>query len=196
MIGHDSTSEDAYKHTVFSTGNKIKRLCWNITWKIFCSWTPAPLHAWRIFILRLFGAKIGKSNFIYPSCKIWAPWFLETEDVATIGPGVEIYNPGGIYIGHHAILSQDSYLCGATHDYNTINFTYVMKMIVLEPYTWICAKAIVLPGVRCKEGSVLAAGAVTSRNLDEWGVYIGNPATKVKDRINFLNEQGEWKVKI
>jgi len=157
------------------------------TWLLFCSWTPSPLHGWRVFILRMFGAKIGGSNFIYPSCKIWAPWLLETDDVATIGPGVEIYNPGGIYIGHHAVLSQDAYLCGATHDYNSPDFSYLQRKIIIEPYTWICAKAIVLPGVRCGEGSVLAAGSVTSKNLEPWMVYAGNPAQFVKKRKNFLN---------
>jgi putative colanic acid biosynthesis acetyltransferase WcaF len=182
MFTHDINDKDAYKHPIFSTKDKIKRLIWQITWAICCSWTPAPLHAWRVFILRCFGAEIGKSNFIYGSCKIWAPWLLKTEDVATIGPGVEIYNPGGVYLGHHAILSQDSYLCGATHDYNTLNFTFMSKPIVIKPYAWICAKAIVLPGVTCKAGSVLAAAAITSKNLEEWTVYGGNPAIRIKER--------------
>lgn len=143
------------------------------------------MHAWRILVLRIFGASIGKSNFIYPSCNIWAPWLLETQDVVTIGPGVEIYNPGGVRLEHHAILSQDAYLCGATHDYDSPDFTYVKKQIVIGPYAWVCAKAIVLPGVNCKEGSVLGAASVTSKNLDPWFVYAGNPAKQVKPRNNF-----------
>lgn len=188
MLSHDINSPDAYVQPVFSTKNKIKRLIWQITWAILCRYTPAPLHKWRIFILRLFGAKIGKSNFIYPSCKIWAPWLLVTEDVVTIGPGVEIYNPGRVCLGHHSILSQDAYVCGATHDYNSIAFTYIMKPIIIKPYAWICAKAIVLPGVTCHTGSVLAAAAITSKDLDEWGVYAGNPSKKVRERVNFLKE--------
>ena len=186
MLTHDINDEDAYKHPIFSTRNKIKRLIWAISWLFLCRYTPAPLHAWRIMILKAFGAKIGKSNFIYPNCKIWAPWLLETEDVATIGPNVEIYNPGGFFLGHHAILSQDSYLCGATHNYNSIGFTYIKRAIRIDAYAWICAKAIVLPGVRCHEGSVLAAGAITSKDLQPWSVYGGNPAVKIKDRTRFL----------
>jgi putative colanic acid biosynthesis acetyltransferase WcaF len=140
-------------------------------------------------VLRLFGGKIGNTNFIYPSCKIWAPWLLETEDVVTIGPRVEVYNPGGVKLRHHSILSQDAYLCGATHDYNSIDFTYLKKEIVIEAYAWICAKAIVLPGVTCKEGSVLAAGAIATRDLDAWSIYGGNPGKKIKDRNNFIKNQ-------
>jgi putative colanic acid biosynthesis acetyltransferase WcaF len=187
ILSHSSTSSDAYKRASFSTSDKIRRLIWQITWFLLCRWSPKPIHSWRVIILRFFGAKIGKSNFIYPSCKIWAPWLLETEDVVTIGPGVEIYNPGGVFIGHHAIVSQDAYLCGATHDYNTIEFTYLKSPIKLESYSWVCAKAIVLPGVVLKEGSVLGAAGLTSKNLNAWSIYGGNPAKFIKFRVNFLN---------
>lgn len=183
---HKNQSADAYLRPSFSKINKLRRLGWKTCWFVLCSWTPSPLHKWRCFILRTFGAKIGKSNFIYPNCKIWAPWLLETEDVVTIGPGVEVYNPGGLFLGHHSILSQDAFICGATHNYNTKDFTYIKKMIKIEPYAWICAKAIVLPGVHCAEGSILGAGSLTSRNLEPWTVNAGNPARFIKMRTNFL----------
>ncbi|SDD62471.1 putative colanic acid biosynthesis acetyltransferase WcaF [Mucilaginibacter pineti] len=186
LSSHDPKNSDAYLRPSFPLLDYLRRYCWNIVWKLFCSWTPNPLHKWRIFILRLFGAKIGKSNFIYPNCKIWAPWLLTTEDVVTIGPYAEVYNPGGVRIGHHAIISQYAYLCGATHDYNSADFTYIKKEIVLEPWVWICAKAVVLPGVNCAEGSVLGAASVTSKNLEAWTLYAGNPAVSVKKRTNFL----------
>lgn len=188
MISHNKNDKDAYKRPIFSKWNKIKRLIWQISWLALCRYTPAPFHSWRSFVLKVFGAKLGKNNFIYPTCKIWAPWLLETEEVVTIGPGVEIYNPEKVFLGHHSILSQDSYLCGATHDYNSKDFIYLSKKIVVEPYTWVCARAIVLAGVTCHEGSVLAAAAITSKNLEPWSVYGGNPAKKIKDRHNFLNE--------
>lgn len=179
---------DAYKRPVFSKVNKLNRLIWKLVWLIFCRYSPVPFHFWRIFILRLFGAEIGANNFIYPSCKIWAPWLLKTEQVATIGPGVEVYNPGGLEIGHHAIVSQDAYLCGATHDYDVADYTFVSKKIVLHPYSWVAARAIVLPGVILEEGSILGAGSITSKNLKPWCIYAGNPAVFIKNRINFVNQ--------
>lgn len=183
---HNKDSADGYLRPVFSSSNKLRRLTWNLSWLFLCRWTPRPMHKWRVMVIRAFGGKIGDRNVIYPDCTIWAPWLLETEDIVTIGPGVEIYNPGGIYIGHHAVLSQNSYLCGATHDYNSADFTYIMKRIVISPYVWICSKAVVLPGVRCMEGSVLGAASVTSHNLEPWTVYGGHPAKPIKKRTNFL----------
>ncbi|WP_299822992.1 putative colanic acid biosynthesis acetyltransferase [uncultured Pontibacter sp.] len=188
---HDPNSPDAHLRPVFPLSHRIRRGIWNMAWLLLCQWTPRPMHFWRIFVLRLFGASIGKNNTVYPTCKIWAPWLLETHDVVSIGPGAEIYNPGGVRLEHHVIVSQDAYLCGATHNYNSADFTYVMKEIVLKPYTWICARAIVLPGICCKEGSVLGAGSVTTKNLAPWTVYAGNPAMPVKERHNFLAEKSE-----
>lgn len=146
------------------------------------------MHKWRIRFLRLFGARIGPSNFIYPTCKIWAPWLLVTGEAVAIGPEAEIYNPGGIRLGHHTVISQQAFICGATHDYNSEAFTYIKKEIVMEPYVWIAAKAVVMPGVHCAEGSVLGAAALATKNLEPWTVYGGNPARPVKKRRNFLIE--------
>lgn len=189
LSSHSADSSDAYLRPSFTLANKIKRLLWGVAWLALCRWTPKPMHNWRVFVLRLFGGRIGTNNFVYPSSKIWAPWLLTTEDTVTIGPGVEIYNPGGVVLQDHAILSQDCYLCGATHDFDSPNFTYVKKMITIGAYAWVCARAVVLPGVHCKEGSVLGAAAVTSRDLDPWTVYAGNPAKPVKSRKSFISTQ-------
>lgn len=188
LSSHDPNNPDAYQRPVFSFANKLYRFTWTIVWALFCRWTPRTMHSYRIFFLRLFGAKIGKKNFIYPTCIVWSPQLLETEDVVTIGPGVEVYNPGGVILKHHCILSQDSYICGATHNYNSRDFDYISKKIIIEPYVWICARSIVLPGIICYEGSVLGAGSVTSGHMKAWTVYGGNPAKALKQRNNFLIE--------
>jgi putative colanic acid biosynthesis acetyltransferase WcaF len=182
---HSPDSDDPLLRPVYNTRARVKRLIWVLAWMLLFRWTPPPLHNWRCALLRMFGAKLGAINFIYPSARIWAPWLLETGDLVTIGRGAEIYNPGGVSLGHRTIISQDAYLCGATHDYQTVDFTYITKMIRTEPQVWICARAIVLPGVVCKAGSVLGAGSVTSRDLEEWTVYAGNPAVAVKPRKRF-----------
>ena len=140
------------------------------------------MHRWRCAVLRLFGARLGKNNFIYPGARIWAPWLLETGDVATIAEDVTVYNVGGAVIGHHAILSEGAYLCGATHDFRDPEFPLVFRRVEVGPYAWICARAIILPGVSCGEGAVLGAGAVASSDLKPWTVYAGNPAREVATR--------------
>ena len=131
----------------------------------------------------MFGARVHGTAHIYPKAVIWAPWLLKCDAYSTLADGVVVYNPGGFDLGHHAIASQDSYLCGATHDYNDPRFTFISKKISMEPYSWVCARAIVLPGVTLAEGAVLGAGAVATKSLEAWSVYGGNPAFKVKARV-------------
>ena len=140
------------------------------------------MHAWRAFLLRSFGATMGPNCHFYPKSKIWAPWNLICADQVTAADGAEIYNPAPITFGSHAILSQDAYICGATHDYDDAAFPLLAYAMDLGPYAWICARASVAPGVNVGEGAVLGLGSVATKDLAPWTVYAGAPAVKVKER--------------
>jgi putative colanic acid biosynthesis acetyltransferase WcaF len=173
---------DPYLKPTYPVRNRIRRALWTVVQHWVFALTPRPMFAVRAWILRAFGASIGRRNFIYPKAQIWAPWLLRTGDVVTIADRVEVYNPGGVRLLDHAIVSQGAFLCGATHDIDDPAFRVVPKPIVLMPYAWVCSRAIVLPGVHVGEGAVLGAGAVAGRALTPWTVYAGNPATKVRER--------------
>jgi putative colanic acid biosynthesis acetyltransferase WcaF len=133
-------------------------------------------------LLRAFGATMGPNCHFYPSSKVWAPWNLLCADQVTAGDDAEIYNPAPVRFGSHAIVSQRAYICGATHDFNDPAFPLQAFAMEIGSYAWICARASVAPGVNIGEGAVLGLGSVASRNLEPWGVYVGVPAVKVKDR--------------
>lgn len=177
-----ATAADPYARPAFSFGNRLKRLLWNITWAIFYRLSPRPFFAWRALLLRIFGAKLGPTCKFYPSSRIWAPWNLACADLVAIGDGAEIYNPAPVRFGSHAILSQNSYLCGATHDFDDPGFPLLAYSMEVGPYAWICARACVAPGVQVGEGAVLGLASVATRDLEPWGVYAGAPASKVKER--------------
>jgi putative colanic acid biosynthesis acetyltransferase WcaF len=180
-----ATAADPYLRPAFSFRDRLRRLNWNICWAIFYRTSPRPLHAWRSFLLRLFGAQMGPNCHFYPKSKVWAPWNLVCADQVTAGDGVEIYNPAPITLGSHAILSQEAYLCGATHDYDDPAFPLIAYAMTIGPYAWVCARASVAPGVNVGEGAVLGLGSVATRTLEAWTVSAGVPAVKVKDRKQF-----------
>jgi putative colanic acid biosynthesis acetyltransferase WcaF len=173
---------DPYRQPAFSAGNRARRLLWNITALLLMRTSPRAAHAWRAFLLRLFGAKLGEHCHIYPAVKIWAPWNLRCEDHVAMADGVEVYNPALVTFGSHAIVSQGAYICGATHDYNDPAFPLLAYRMALGAYSWICARAAVAPGVHVGEGAVLGLGAVATRDLQPWTVYGGNPAEIVRER--------------
>lgn len=173
---------DPYLRPAFPLGNKIKRLAWGVVHALFYRFTPAPMHAWRAFLLRSFGATLGPNCHFYPASRVWAPWNLFCEDQVTAANGVEIYNPAPMRFGSHAIVSQGAYLCGATHDFNRRDFPLLAYEMHFGAYCWICARASVGPGVQVGEGAVLGMAGVATRSLESWTVYGGNPATALKAR--------------
>ena len=179
------TAADPYLRPAFSFRDRLRRLNWNICWSLFYRTSPRPLHSWRSFLLRLFGATLGPNCHFYPRSKVWAPWNLVCADQVTAGDGAEIYNPAPVTLGSHAILSQEAYVCAATHDYDDPAFPLIAYAINIGAYAWVCARASVAPGVNLGEGAVLGLGSVATRSLDPWTVYAGVPAVKVKDRRQF-----------
>jgi putative colanic acid biosynthesis acetyltransferase WcaF len=173
---------DPYLIPSFSVQNRLLRFAWGIVYAIFFRPSPRPLHAWRSFLLRAFGASMGRDCHIYPGARIWAPWNLFCGYQATIADGATVYNPKPVTLGSYAIISQDAYLCGATHDYENPGFPLISFEISIGAFAWVCARATVQPGVSMGEGAVLALGAVATHNLDSWTVYAGIPARKIKMR--------------
>jgi len=176
------TAADPYLRPAFSFGNRLRRLVWNICRAVLYRLSPKPLHAWRSFLLRLFGARMGRGCHFYPGSKVWAPWNLVCADQVTAADGAEIYNPAPVTLGSHVILSQDAYVCGATHDYNDPAFPLIAYAMTFGAYAWVCARASVAPGVNLGEGAVLGLGSVATHDLDPGAVYAGVPAVKVRDR--------------
>lgn len=177
-----AAGKDPYPQPSFSLLNRAARGLWGIVWLILFRPTPRSLHFWRVFLLRVFGATIEKGCAIYPSVKIWGPWNLKCEDTVAIADGVEIYNPAQIVIRSHAIISQGSYLCGATHDYQSHAFPLISKEIHIGKYAWVCARAVVMPGVILGDGAVLALGGVASKSIPPWEIHGGIPAAKIGAR--------------
>lgn len=173
---------DPYLQPAFAASNRARRLMWNVCRVLLYRPSPRPLHAWRAFLLRRFGAVLGPECHFYPRSRVWAPWNLQCDDAVGVADGAEIYNPAPVHLGSHAILSQDAYVCGATHDYDDPRFPLLAYEMRLGPYSWVCARASVAPGVCLGEGAVLGLGSVATRDLEPWTIYAGVPAVKIKTR--------------
>jgi putative colanic acid biosynthesis acetyltransferase WcaF len=173
---------DPYLRPQTSFGNRAARALWSVAYWLLFRPSPRPLHAWRAMLLRCFGARIGSNCHIYPGARIWAPWNLRCADAATIADEAEIYNPWIITLGSHAIISQQAYLCTASHDIDDAAFPMTGAPIHVADYAWVCARATVLPGVTLHPGAVLALASVATRDLDAWSLYAGVPARFCRKR--------------
>lgn len=167
----------------FSFRHKATRAIWSMVWLFGASWTPKKLAPWRRFLLRAFGATIEGNSDVRGSARVWYPPNLYMEPHCILAEGVQCYNMAPMRLRLSTIVSQRAFLCGGTHDYTKGDHPLITRPIELGPHVWIAAEAFVGPGTVVPEGCVIGARAVVNGRLDPWGVYAGNPAKRVKDRI-------------
>ncbi len=183
---------DPFFGASFTLGNRLRRMAWSVVYTLLFRPSPRPLHAWRAFLLRSFGARLGRNVHIYPTARIWAPWNLEVGDRGGIADGVKIYNMAQVRIGDYCSVSTGAHLCGGSHDADSANFQLVTGPIELEPYVWICAEAFIGINVRIPEGAVIAARSVVAKSPPEaWTVYAGVPARAIRGRSRALKDRIE-----
>jgi putative colanic acid biosynthesis acetyltransferase WcaF len=166
----------------FSAANKIERTAWRVAWLLLARFTPPPLAAWRRFLLRLFGARVGAGAKVYGSVRVWLPRHLEIGEGAIVGPGAELYNQGRIAIGPFCVISQRAFLCASTHRTSDPDFALETRPIALGRGCWVAAEAFVGPGVAMGDGAVLAARAALFEDAEPMGIYRGNPAALIGRR--------------
>jgi len=173
---------DPYTSPQYTFGNRLRRQLWSIVWIFLYRPSPRIAHAWRAWLLRTFGARLGPRCRFYPASRVWAPWNLICADTVMVADGAELYNPAPMTLESHAIVSQGAFLCGATHDYNNPAFPVVSFPMRMGRYCWVAARAIVSPGVNLSDGAILGLASVATRDLEPWSIYAGVPAQKVKNR--------------
>ena len=176
------TDLSKFNNNNYKPGNFFKRFIWYIISTIFFKSSWFPFNSIKIFLLRLFGTKIGKGLIIKPSVNIKYPWKLQLGDHVWIGEGAWIDNLDSVIIGDHCCVSQGALLICGNHDYTKSSFDLVVKPIVLEDGVWIGAKSVVCPGVVARTHAILTAGSTISKDMQAYSIYRGNPAEKVKSR--------------
>jgi putative colanic acid biosynthesis acetyltransferase WcaF len=163
--------------------NLIGRAVWTAVYRLLFRTSPRPLRKWRNFLLRLFGAQIHPTAVVYPKAIIWAPWNLTMEPYSCLADDVDCYCVARITIGHNSIVSQYSYLCGASHDYRISDLPLTPAPIVIGSQVWVAADVFVGPGVTIGEGTVVGARSTVLHDLPPWKVCVGSPAKPIKDRV-------------
>jgi putative colanic acid biosynthesis acetyltransferase WcaF len=178
----DKVSLSSFNNSWYIPGSSIKRFFWYYKNLFLFKSSIAWPYSWKRFILKLFGAKVGKGVIIKPCVNIKYPWFLEIGDNVWIGENVWIDNLSKVKIGNDVCISQGALILTGNHDYKKSTFDLIVKPITIEDGVWIGAKAIVCPGVTMLSHSVLTAASVLIKDAEPYTIYQGNPAVAVRKR--------------
>ena len=177
------TDLSTYSNSDYKPGPGWKKFLWYLINICFFRTGICPFSGFKVSLLRMFGARLGKGVVIKPYVNIKYPWLLSVGNFSWIGEKVWIDNLDKVEIGSHCCISQGAMLLCGNHDYKKTTFDLVTQPITLEDGCWIAARSIVCPGVKCSEHSVLTVGSVATTDLGAYGIYAGNPAVKIRERI-------------
>jgi len=178
------TKLSLYNNSPFDPGgNAIKRALWYYVNLVFLKSSLLPSSKLKVFLLRLFGAKIGKNVNIKPGVSVKYPWHLTIGNYAWIGENVWIDCLVAITIGDNACISQGAVLLTGSHNYKKETFDLITQPVTLADGVWIGAGAIVNLGVTAASHAMLTSGSVANKNLEAYSIYQGNPAVKIRERI-------------
>ncbi len=162
-------------------GAMLVQLWWLVQSTLFAM-SPQFMYSWRNMLLRFFGAKIGHGVIIRPTVRITYPWKLSIGDNSWVGDYVDLYTLGEIAIGENAVISQRSYLCTGSHDYQVETFDIYAKPIVIKDEVWVATDVFVAPGVTIGRGAVIGARSSVFSDMPEKMVCVGYPAKPIKVR--------------
>lgn len=164
----------------FSIRNRLVRAAWSPVWLLLAAWTPRHLRLWRVFLLRVFGARVAWSADVRGSARVWYPPHLIMHDHALIAARVNCYCMAPITVRQGALISQGAFLCAGTHDIDDPAFQLLAHPIDIGAHVWIAAEAFIGPGVTIGQGAVAGARAVVTRDIAPMAIAVGNPARVLK----------------
>lgn len=172
----------AFKTTINIGAGILKQYAWYFVNVIFFKNSLNVSSALKVFLLKLFGAKIGKGVVIKPSVNIKYPWKLQVGDNSWIGEEAWIDNLSDVIIGNNVTLSQASMILTGSHDHTKVTFDFISLPVKMEDGAWIGARAVVYGGVSVGSHAILGINAVAESDLVAYTIYKGNPAVPVLKR--------------
>jgi acetyltransferase-like isoleucine patch superfamily enzyme len=100
---------------------------------------------------------------------------------------------GPITIGNNVIFAQNIVASGLNHEYRDVNTPISKQKIVVAPIVveddcWIAANSVITSGVTIGKHSVVAGGAVVTKDVPPYSVVAGNPAKIIKQYDFTTNE--------
>lgn len=144
-----------------------------------------------MYIYRPLFKKRGE-NFVFDPYSMFSYETIEVGDNVYIGPRANFGGINGIKIGNNVMFGPDVSILGGDH--NTTQVGLLMYevhwkqpendlLVIIEDDVWVGSKAIITKGVTIHTGSIIAAGAIVTKNVPPYSVVAGVPAKVIKKRF-------------
>jgi acetyltransferase-like isoleucine patch superfamily enzyme len=141
----------------------------------------------RYILFKSIAKKCGDNVSIHPQVYIFCPQKLSIGDNVSIHPMCYIDATGGINIGNDVSIAHGATIMSSTHQYENLDVPIKDQPVDLlnteiNDNVWVGSKVTILAGIKVNSGSVLAAGAVITKNVSKNIIVGGVPAIEIKER--------------
>jgi acetyltransferase-like isoleucine patch superfamily enzyme len=115
---------------------------------------------------------------------IIGPRQIEIGDDVSFAAFLHIWGFGGVTIGNRVTIASHVAITSSTHDprAEVMHNSSINKMVIIEDDVWIGTHSVILPGIHIGHGSVIAAGAVVTKDVPPLSVVGGVPARILRMR--------------
>ena len=178
----DADLEQRRHASPYTRRENVGRVLWSLAAATLFRLSPHNAYAWRAWLLRRFGATLGRNVRLRRSVQITIPWNLTLGENVSVGDDAVLYALGRITVGDRSFLSQMAHLCAGTHDSTRPDYPLLRPPITIGRDCWIAADAFVGPGVTVGDRTVVGARASVFGDLPSDVIAGGNPAKVLKPR--------------
>jgi maltose O-acetyltransferase len=101
----------------------------------------------------------------------------------------ELARLDNVTIGNNVMIARESIILGKMHESGAVDVPMneqgvkEVKRTIIEDDVWLGLRVVVMPGVTISQGSIIAAGAVVTKDTEPFGIYGGVPAKLIKKRM-------------
>lgn len=143
-----------------------------------------PSHHIRRFFMRLAGATIGSGTSIHTGCRFFSLKNINVGTDTIIGDHAFLDGRELLKIGSHVDIAAQVLIYNSEHDLASETFKARNESVEIGDYVFIGPRAIILPGVKIGTGAVVAAGAVVTKDVNDFEIVGGVPAKVIGERKN------------
>jgi maltose O-acetyltransferase len=141
----------------------------------------------RRWVYRPFFKQIGKNVEIHDNVLFKFPAEISIGDNTKIAQGCILVGSSGLIIGQNVMIGAGTKIITSSHNFSNLDIPMINQGLSFNPITiendvWFGFNTVVLGGVTIETGSIIAANAVITKNIESFVIVGGIPGRIIKQR--------------
>ncbi len=161
-------------------------------WNYFIKFIPG-YGIRKLYFIKVLKNKMSNKSVIHRQIDLWGVGGISIDDNTTINKYVSLDGRGKLIVGKNVSISAYVKILTSAHCPDSPEFEYYENSVIIEDYVWIGTNALILPGIKIKEGAIVAAGSVVTKDVEAYTIVGGNPAKFIRSRSKNLTYNPYWK---